>query len=139
MMIVMRDQHDQSRVSHGDEKRQRCAICARRLGRRHWCLEEAGDEHEPQRSWLVCGRCHAAVQHEMERASLRMPQRLSIAIGVVASEHAAHRRMSFLDLGAWENLSDSELERLLLWTFLVAFAVHALAFIAVTAYIVTSH
>lgn len=137
MMIVMRDQHDQSRVSQSNEKRQRCAICSRRLGRRHWYLEEAGDEHEPLRSWLVCGRCHAAVQHEMERASLRMPQRLSIAIGVVASEHAARRRTGYL--GAWENLSDSELERLLLWSFLVAFAVHALAFIVITAYIATSH
>lgn len=136
-MIVMRDEHEQSRASQGSEKRQRCAICSRRLGRQHWYLEEAGDEHEPPRSWLVCTRCHAAVRHEMERAGLRMPQRLSIAIGVVASEYASRHRAGYLR--SWDQLGDRELERLLLWSFLVAFAVHALAFILVTAYIATSH
>ncbi|HEX8034281.1 MAG TPA: hypothetical protein VF510_10560 [Ktedonobacterales bacterium] len=133
----MRDGHEQSRASPGNERRQRCAICSRRLGRQHWYLEEAGDEHEPQRSWLLCEHCHAAVQHEMQRAGLRMPQRLSIAIGVVASEHASRPRVSHPS--SWEQLGDRELERLLLWSFLVAFAVHALAFILVTAYIMTSH
>ncbi|MGZ3667241.1 MAG: hypothetical protein ACXVDA_22465, partial [Ktedonobacterales bacterium] len=74
---------------------------------------------------------------EMQRAGLRMPQRLSIAIGVVASEHAARHRAGYL--GSWDQLGDRELERLLLWSFLVAFVVHALAFILVTAYIMTSH
>lgn len=136
-MIVMRDRQEQSRASHDSERLQRCAICSRRLGKQHWYLEEAGDEHEPPRSWLVCGRCHAAVQHEMQRADLRMPQRLSIAIGVVASEHASRHHTGYL--GSWDRLGDRELERLLLWSFLVAFAVHALAFILVTAYIMTSH
>lgn len=135
-MIVMRDGQEPSRASQGDE-RQRCAICSRRLGRPHWYLEEAGDENEPPRSWLVCGRCHAAVERELQRADLRTPQRLSIAIGVVASEHASRRHWGYP--GSWDQLSDRELERLLLWSFLVAFAVHALAFIAVTAYIATSH
>lgn len=136
-MIVMRNGHEPPHISHDNEGRSRCAICSRRLGRPHWYLEEAGDEHEPARSWLVCARCHAAVEHEMQRADLRTPQRLSIAIGLVASEHVSRHRAGYL--GSWDQLGDRELERLLLWSFLVAFAVHALAFILVTAYIATSH
>ncbi len=133
-MIVMRDGQE---PSQGGERQQLCAICSKRLGSPHWFLEEAGDDHEPQRSWLVCSGCHAAVEHELRRADLRTPQRLSIALGVVASEHASRHRRGYLR--SWDQLGDRELERLLLWSFLVAFAVHALAFIAVTAYIASTH
>lgn len=102
-----------------------------------WYLEESDDEHESSRSWLLCTPCHDVVQQELKRADLRTPLRLSVAIGVVASEHASRQCADRLRF--WDHLDDRSLERLLLGSFMAVFVVHALAFILVTAYIASTH
>lgn len=102
-----------------------------------WYVEESGDQHEPSRSWLLCTQCHDVVQQEIKRADLQTPLRLSVAIGVVASDHASRQRADRLRF--WDHLDDRSLERLLLGSFMAVFVVHALVFILVTAYIASTH
>lgn len=116
----------------------RCAICGRRTGRFARRLEDA-DETSSHAAWRVCENCYSAVQRELQRAELRSPARVRIAVGVVAAERRRSPRYSVWDERFWEQLSDHGLDRLLIWLFAIAFAVHAIAFILVAAYIAIVH
>lgn len=78
------------RVRHA----RRCSLC--RWRRADVYLDTARqDQHHPANvpapTWSLCLPCHAAVQREVLRARLRSPDRLLIAIGIVAAERAPTR------------------------------------------------
>lgn len=116
----------------------RCSVCHRWLGRGRFQLtdDEASASRTPQR-WRVCADCKAAVDEEVTRAGLGSRDRLRIAMGIVAA--ARRPRVSIWDDDYWDNLGDREVNRLLIWIFAVAFVVHAVAFLAVAAYIAVIH
>jgi hypothetical protein len=106
----------------------RCAICDRRLGSTLAYLEETGDVPEPRQSWLLCHACDAAVHAQMERSPLRTPLRLRVAVGLVATERTpAARRARF------GQLSDLTWERLLFWSFILAFLAHLAVMVFIAA------
>jgi hypothetical protein len=111
----------------------RCAICEQQLGSTLNYLEETGDVPEPRQSWLLCRVCDEAVHQQRERSPLRSPLRLRVAVGLVATERTpAARRARF------GQLSDLTWERLLFWSFIIAFAVH-LAVMVFVAELVAHH
>ncbi len=106
----------------------RCAICERRLGTTLTYVEETGDVPEPRQSWLLCRACDDAVHQQLDRSPLRTPLRLRVAVGLVATERTpAARRARF------GQLSDLTWERLLFWSFIIAFAVHLAVMVFVAA------
>ena len=114
----------------------RCSVCRRWLGRSRFELTEDTEARpETAHHWIVCAECKAAIDDEVERAGLGSAARLRIAIGIVAASRSRHTRLSIWDDEYWDNLSDSEINRLLIWLFAVAFVVHAVAFFAVAAYV----
>lgn len=116
----------------------RCSVCRRWLGHTRFRLtDDDGSPSTSQRRWTVCAECKAAVDSEVARASLESRDRLRIAIGIVAAAHPP--RASVWDDDYWENLGDHEVNRFLTWIFAVAFVVHAVAFLAVAAYIAVVH
>lgn len=115
----------------------RCSVCRKWLGWTRFRLTDDVAESATRRRWTVCAECKAAVDAEVTRAGLVTPDRLSVAIGIVAA--ARHPRANIWDDDYWENLSDREVNRLLIWIFAVAFVVHAVAFLAVAAYIAVAH
>jgi hypothetical protein len=111
----------------------RCAICARRLGSTLAYLEETGDVPEPRQSWLLCHTCDKAVHEQLERSPVHSPLRLRVAVGLVATERTpAARRAHF------GQLSDLTWERLLFWSFIIAFLAH-LAVMVFVAELVAHH
>lgn len=124
-------------VSAGESVR-RCMVCNRPLHRQTMLLEETPDVPDPH-VWAVCPDCYAAVRSEVSRAALRTPLRVRIAVGVVASQRSHPARYGILDDRYWDQLTDEGLNRLLIWVFAIAFAVHAIAFVLVAAYIAIAH
>lgn len=120
--------------------RRRCVICGRHgdVYGRH--LEEQSETSTATRAtWPLCDDCYAAVSAELARARLRTPARVWVALGVVAAERAQAPRYRIWDERYWEQLSDTSQDRLLIWLFGIAFAVHALAFMLVAFYIAITH
>jgi hypothetical protein len=111
----------------------RCAICERRLGSTLVFVEETNDVPEPRRSWLLCQACDAAVHEQLDRAPTRSPLRLRIAVGLVAAERTPTARRA-----RFGQLADLTWERLLFWSFILAFAVH-LAVMVFVAELVAHH
>lgn len=117
----------------------RCSVCGRWLGRTRYHL--ADDDAPPAhvaRRWLVCAVCKEAVEAEVNRAGLGSPARLRVAIGMVATSRRRSRARIWDD-DYWEHLSDAQINRLLIWLFVVAFVVHAVAFLAVAVYVSFVH
>ena len=120
----------------------RCAVCERNLHEAAVRVEDGGggapDDETAQHarsSWDLCTRCHQAVQRELARTDIRAPARVRVALAMVAAEHGPGARPRVWDERYWDQLDDTQLNRLLLWLFAVAFGVHAAAFIAVAAYV----
>jgi len=113
----------------------RCAVCGEQESV-EW-FEFQGDDLSEPRTWVVCASCAQAVRQEIERAHLRTPTRVRIAIAMVASE----RKHGVEQIEAIEALerSSNRVERLLIGTVLAAFLVHALAFVVVIAFIAANH
>jgi hypothetical protein len=64
----------------------RCSICRKRIWSGGLMLEDPAEAPEPQRSWLLCKGCHAAVLEQLERSPVRTPVRVRVAVGLVAAE-----------------------------------------------------
>jgi hypothetical protein len=65
---------------HRLKSRGRCAICARRSCEPMNALEESAAVSGARLSWVMCERCTAAVEMEMQRANLRTPFRTRMAV-----------------------------------------------------------
>jgi hypothetical protein len=111
----------------------RCSICARKLGQTLRFIEETNETPEPRQSWLLCADCDDAVHDQIERAPIRSPMRIRVAVGMVAAERTpAARRARF------GQLSDPAWERLIFWSFSIALIVHLIVMVFVAA-LLTSH
>ena len=110
-----------------------CAVCGQSESS-EWFEFYGDDEVSEPRSWMLCATCTQAVRRELERTQLRSAARVRVAIAMVASERA-NRTLS-VDADVRQ---DERMEHLLIGTVLVAFAVHALAFVLVIAFIAASH
>ncbi|HLZ23464.1 MAG TPA: hypothetical protein VKQ30_15225 [Ktedonobacterales bacterium] len=119
--------------------RQRCAICGQYMGKSGRSLIALETATGTGATWHLCEDCYVAVTRELERAELRTPARVRIAVGVVASERGQSARYSIWDERFWEQLSDRSQDRLLIWIFAIAFVVHAIAFMLVAAYVAIVH
>lgn len=127
-------QVDPSAATGERSKELRCAICERRLGSTLVFLEETGDDvPEPRSSWLLCRDCDEAVHQQLARSPLRSPLRLRVAVGLVAAERTPSARRA-----RFGQLSDLTWERLLFWSFILAFMVH-LAVMVFVAELVAHH
>src|SRR5215831_12134851 len=83
----------------------RCAICDRRSsGSLYRVMESIPLDDEP-RSWLLCVDCADAVRQEVERADLRTPLRVRIAVGIVALQRRP-RHYHFWNEEFWEEDDD---------------------------------
>ena len=127
---------------YGDGKgkrggKQRCSICARRLGSIAYFVTETPEQAENPESWLLCPICHAAVAEELERAGLRAPNRLRVAVGIVASARNPALRPSIWSRAYWRNPNDEDVERLLFWTIvIIAFGHMVVFFVALMSYVI---
>ncbi|WIG57427.1 MAG: hypothetical protein OJF49_000171 [Ktedonobacterales bacterium] len=108
------------------DSRLRCAICERRLGNALFFVEETGDVPEPRGSWVLCAACNDAVHEQMERAQVRSPLRLRIAIGVVASDRTPKARREHFG-----QLTDDGWAKLLIWLFPLTMLVHLAIIVAI--------
>jgi len=120
----------------------RCAVCERNLHEAAVRIEDGADSTDDAETaqhahswWDLCTRCHQAVQRELARTDIRAAARVRVALAVVAAERGPGARPRFWDERYWDHLDDTQVNRLLLWLFAVAFGVHAAAFIAVAAYV----
>lgn len=112
----------------------RCSICARKLGKTVHFIEETSETPEPRQSWMLCADCNDAVHDQIERAPVRSPMRLRVAVGLVAADRTpAARRARF------GQLSDPVWERVIFWSFASALIVHLIVMIFVAALVSTSH
>jgi hypothetical protein len=106
-----------------------CEICARRLGKSLFFVEETGDDvPPPRRSWVLCRACNEAVHAQMEAAPLQSPVRLRVAVGLVATTRTPAARRARLG-----QLSDESWIKVFLWLLPITMIVH-LAVIVVIAF-----
>jgi hypothetical protein len=121
----------------------RCAICGRRQRqpmRRLVDAELVSDDLElAPRSWVVCSECAEAVQQEVERAGLHTPQRVRVAVGIVAADRHPQRRPSIFSDRYWEELDDTTISKMINRFVLVLIVVKTLAFIAVIVLVAHVH
>jgi len=109
----------------------RCSICVSKLRGEGYYLEEEPDVEAPRQCWMLCAGCQTLVQDQMNRVMLQTPMRTRVAVGMVAAECAPTADAEILDQ------EDSRgLDRLVFWTAIVAFVVHALAFVVIVAFLV---
>jgi hypothetical protein len=112
----------------------RCSICARKLGKTVHFIEETSETPEPRQSWMLCDDCDDAVHDQIERAPLRSPMRVRVAVGLVAADRTpAARRARF------GQLSDPVWERVIFWGFAGALIVHLIVMIFVASLVSASH
>ncbi|MGH2514504.1 MAG: hypothetical protein ACRDHP_02510 [Ktedonobacterales bacterium] len=104
----------------------RCDICNHRLGGTVSYLEETGDVPDPRQSWVLCTECNGAVHEQMERAPVRSPLRLRVAIGIVSTERTPTARRAHLG-----QLSDTSWMKLFFWLFLITMLVHLAIIVAI--------
>jgi hypothetical protein len=112
----------------------RCSICARKLGKTVHFIEETSETPEPRQSWMLCADCNDAVHDQLERAPVRSPMRVRVAVGLVAADRTpAARRARF------GQLSDPAWERVIFWSFALALIVHLIVMIFVAALVSANH
>lgn len=104
----------------------RCDICQCRLGSTISYLEETGDVPDPRQSWALCTECSDAVHEQMERAPVRSPVRLRIAVGVVSTERTPTARR--IRRG---QSSETSVIKVLVWLFLITMLVHLAIIVAI--------
>jgi len=104
----------------------RCDICKRRLGTTISYLEETGDVPDPRQSWVLCADCNDAVHVQMERAPVRSPLRLRVAIGIVSTERSPAARHT-----QFGQLSDASWMKVFFWIFLITMLVHLAVIVAI--------
>ncbi|GEM_PF-3621099 len=120
----------------------RCSICAHRLGRMIYQIEDEfasapGDlpdvplDDAPSsalapRKWALCKDCYAAVEREVRRARLQSPHRVHVAIGLIASERSPSLRPHFWEESYWN--IDKNVEKWLWWTIMIVAFGHMVFF-----------
>ena len=113
----------------GSDKSLRCEICARKLGKSLFFVEETGDDvPPPRRSWVLCRACNDAVHAQMDAAPIQSPVRLRVAVGLVSTIRTPAARRSRLG-----QLSDESWTKVFLWLLPITMIVH-LAVIVVIAF-----
>lgn len=105
--------------------RLRCNICARRLGKAIFYLEETGDVPLPRQSWMICAACNDAVKHQMAIAPVQSPIRLRVAVGVVATERTPAARRARRG-----QLTDKSWFKLFFWGAIITMLVHLALIVA---------
>jgi len=121
----------------GKGGKRRCSVCARRIGAIAYYVAETPEQADEPDSWLLCPICHAAIAEELDRAALRTPNRLRVAVGIVASARNPALRPPIWSRAYWRNPNDEDVERLLLWTILIiAFGHMVVFFVALMSYVV---
>lgn len=113
-----------------------CAICTRRISDGMFAFHERADLSVPGQTWLLCTECASAVVTRLERSSAHSPLRIRIAVGVVAAERRPQRRPTILDADYWEEMSDLQLDRLVVAFVLFMFLMPPLVFLLVTVFAV---
>jgi hypothetical protein len=95
-------------------------------------------DDEP-RSWLLCADCAVAVREEVERADLRTPLRVRIAVGIVALQRRSRPHYHFWNEQFWEELDNEAETRILEWFIFGLVIFKTLFIVLVIAYIVVTH
>jgi hypothetical protein len=104
----------------------RCDICRRRVGSTISYLEETGDVPDPRQSWVLCTECSDAVHEQMERAPVRSPLRLRVAVGIVSTERTPAARHA-----QFGQLSDTSWLKVFFWLFFITMLVHLAIIVAI--------
>ncbi|MGO8949738.1 MAG: hypothetical protein ACLQUY_19210 [Ktedonobacterales bacterium] len=112
----------------------RCAICDRRSSGPMYRVVESDPPDDEPRSWMLCADCANAVRQEVERADLRTPLRVRIAVGIVALQR--RRRPHFWNEQFWEELDDAAENRIMVWFIFGLLIFKTLFFVLVIAYVV---
>lgn len=112
----------------GGRESLRCEICARRLGKSLFFVEETGDVPPPRRSWVLCQSCNEAVHAQMELAPVQSAVRLRVAVGLVATIRTPSARRARLG-----QLSDQTWTKVFLWLLPITMIIH-LAIIVIIAF-----
>lgn len=117
-----------------ESMRPRCDVCGNRLGAPAFYFEEGLDLPDPRQTWTICADCNQALTRQLESPAVSTPMRLRVAMGVVASERATPEVINARQPDpATEQRAERRTEHLLIWLFVILFAVHALVFILVLA------
>ena len=111
----------------------RCAICTKCASDTMFTLHERVNPAEAGQTWLLCEGCAAAVVTEVDRAALRTPLRLRIAVGVVAASRRPGRRLTLFDRDYWELMPRQKLDRLIVGFVFCMFALPPILFLLVLA------
>jgi len=104
----------------------RCQICARKLGKSLFFVEETGDVPPPRRSWVLCQDCNDAVHQQMELSPVQSPVRLRVAVGLVATTRTPAARRARLG-----QLSDESWLKVFLWLLPITMLVHLAVIVAI--------
>jgi len=122
----------------------RCSICAKRLGKMFFAIEDAIDAPiadasagagsaptalTQRRAWSLCKDCYAAVEGELQRTQLQTAYRLRVALGIVASERGPQTQLHFWQEHYWDN--DKVVQRWLWWTIMIIAFGHMAVFLVV--------
>ncbi len=108
----------------------RCQICARKLGKSLFFVEETGDVPPPRQSWVLCQACNDAVHQQMEISPVQSPVRLRVAVGLVATMRTpAARRAHF------GQFSDDSWLKIFVWLLAITLVVHFAVLVAIAALI----
>ncbi len=116
----------------------RCAICHQRSsGPVYRVVENVPSDDEP-RSWMLCADCAAAVRQEVERADLRTPLRVRIAVGIVSLQRRPRPHYHFWNEQFWEELDDAAEAKIMKWFILDLVIFKTLVIVLVIAYVVVT-
>jgi hypothetical protein len=117
----------------------RCTLCDQRSSGPHYRVVESDPSEDEPRSWLLCVDCAAAVRQEVERADLRTPLRVRIAVGIVALQRRPRPHYHFWNEQFWEEADDDAQNRIMERFIFGLVIFKTLFLVLVIAYIVVSH
>jgi hypothetical protein len=139
MMDLLGDWNGATVALQPDAAATRCAMCDRRPSGPLYHVVESGPTDDEPRSWLLCVDCAAAVQHEVERADLRTPLRVRIAVGIAALQRRPRTHYHFWNEQFWEDLDDATLNKIMEWFIIGLVIFKTLAVVIVVAYLALAH
>jgi hypothetical protein len=117
----------------------RCAICDRRSSGPLYHVVESDPPDDEPRSWLLCADCAAAVRQEVERADLRTPLRVRIAVGIAALQRRPRPQYHFWNEQFWEQEDDAAQTKVVEWFIFGLVIFKTLFIVLVIAYVVVAH
>lgn len=110
----------------------KCAICTRHTSGSMLAFHERAELPVPCLTWLLCEECASDVMTQLERSPVHSPLRVRIAVGIVAAERRPPRRRRILSSEYWEELSDQQVNRLLIAFAWFMFLTPPLVFLLIT-------